>query len=104
MIDLQNLNDFQNWLEAKKPDEVVGFICEADSCPIATFVSEMAAGVDVEVDSDSIYIEGEPYLHSDLSEAFVEEIDSLDNTEVTAQQAINILLELRLKRQANATS
>lgn len=103
MTDLEYLEGFQHWLQSKNPNEVVGIACKANACPIATYLSKTTKKHTV-VTYDAIEVEGVARMHSDLSEAFVGEIDSLANGEKTliyAGEALEILVNLQDRHKEN---
>jgi hypothetical protein len=90
---------FEQWLKAKRPDEIVGKNRDCCGCPIARFYLEATGGHEVIISNDcgEIYIDrgdGSRRL-PDWADRFVRDVDMDDEQDISATRALAILVDVR---------
>lgn len=94
--------EFKNWLLAKKPNSIVGYPQDGRSCPVAKYFYQLN-----ELDGKKYYISviwNVRVKHSNGSlttfqssplkawmRNFIGKIDSIDDTEISAKKALEVL-------------
>ena len=81
---------FQEWLESKDADEIVGQCRRTELCPIAMHLRALGDKRTMVSDIDrSDFIERR--LLSNWAKKFVKRVDAIDSAEISAERALKIL-------------